>query len=469
MKVQLKTTGVVALFMLCLIWMGAAGCQAENSGQETGSGKALQPSPERTAAICIDDGIYRADQSSVSAVQEGKITDSSASGVKITSKADDFTGLYVRGGKSVFTLSDAAIDLSGNGSREASEVGAMVDEGGILILKNVKITTSGLRTPSIAVQNHSVLKVFDSTIRTNGGTPPAGVEFPESGPTALGPAGPLGLGGNARNTLVTSQSQAFFYHSTIISDSWGALSTDYAGGSAYIEANDCDIQTLHDGYGTYADNDTNVVINNSRMKNGLYTAIVEGIASLTLNNVDAVSGRYTVLVHDIFGGPKESAVVKISGGRLESEKTALLIESANVNIFLDAAALVAGNGILVHSEVNQDPNANMENGTNGIHIAMTDENLEGDVLHEDTGRGMTLTFVNSKLKGTVKNAVLVLDAGSKWTATGDSEVTLSGATDVTHIDAPAGVAISATAQNGCTLSGSYKLASGGILHVNTPN
>lgn len=465
MKTRLSVINLAALFILGTL-LNTAWCQTNDHDSQGGGGAGKQQSgPKRTSAIYIENGEYLADKSTTSAISGGKITDSQATGVRINSKADEFSGLYVKGGKSVFTFSDAVIDLSGNGSQESSEVGAMVDEGGTLILRNVKITTSGLRTPSIVAKNRSLVKIFNSIIRTNGGTPVPGVKY--EGANALGPAGPLGLGGNARNTLVTSMSEAFYYNSTIISESWGALSTDWAGGYAYLEANDCDIQTIHEGYGTYADNGTEVVINNSRMNNGAYTAILEGVATLTLNNVTALSHRYAVLVHNIFGQPMETGTLKIKGGWFESEKTSLLIPSSNVNISLEGATLVPGDGILIHSMVNADPNGTKTNGTKvpGIHISLKDENLQGNIIHEDTDREMTVTFVNSNLKGTIKNVTLTLDAGSKWMANGDSKVILIGRTNIAAIDAPLGITITAVAGKDCTLKGSYNLASGGVLRI----
>jgi len=57
------------------------------------------------------------------------------------------------------------------------------------------------------------------------------------------------------------------------------------------------------------------------------------------------------------------------------------------------------------------------------------------------------------------------NGGSKWTATADSRVTLVDIVDVKTIDAPNGVTITAVAGKGCTLKGTFKLASGGTLNV----
>jgi hypothetical protein len=52
-----------------------------------------------------------------------------------------------------------------------------------------------------------------------------------------------------------------------------------------------------------------------------------------------------------------------------------------------------------------------------------------------------------------------MDGLNKWTATGNSKVTIITDVDVTQFDAPKGVTINATAGE----SGTYTLASGGTL------
>ena len=78
---------------------------------------------------------------------------------------------------------------------------------------------------------------------------------------------------------------------------------------------------------------------------------------------------------------------------------------------------------------------------------------------------MSLIFIDTTQKGSIKNASISLDADSSWTATADSKVTLADNVDLSKIDAPIGVTITALAGKDCILKGAYKLASGGILSV----
>ena len=482
MKVQYNATHIAALILLSASMISTAWGQAESQGPPPGGPDEMSeggpdgmpgggmPEMKHAQAIYVDAGKLVAEKSTSAAVSGGKSGDNFATGIKIFSKTDDFGGIIVKGGKSIYTLSDATIDLYGNGNSEGTTVGATVDEGGTLILRNVKITTNGLNSSTVSAGNRSTLRVFDSTLRAKDGKPLAGVKYPEwPARGALGAPTPLNLEGYSRDTLVLSNSVAYYYNSTIISDGWGALSTDGANGFLYLEANDCDIRTIKAGYGTYADTGATVVINNSKMNNGGYAGIIAGQANMTFNNVTGTSGRNEVMIHNVthLGTGAEIGTLKIKGGHMVTEQAALLVKSANADITLDGAELVAKNGILVQSRINDDSGYTKTNGkkVTGIRVKLKNENLEGNFIHEDPDREMTLTFTASKLKGSVKNATLKLDAASKWTATANSTVTLLGKTEVASIDAPSGVTVNATAGKDCSLKGNYTLASGGVLTV----
>lgn len=74
-------------------------------------------------------------------------------------------------------------------------------------------------------------------------------------------------------------------------------------------------------------------------------------------------------------------------------------------------------------------------------------------------------MANTNLNGAIVKAYVTMNAGSKWTATADSTVILIGDCRIGQIDAAEGVTISAEAGEGCSLSGEYKLTSGGVLVV----
>jgi hypothetical protein len=65
------------------------------------------------------------------------------------------------------------------------------------------------------------------------------------------------------------------------------------------------------------------------------------------------------------------------------------------------------------------------------------------------------------LTGVIQNANLIMDVGSKWTATGDSSVVAACDIDAAQFDAPAGVTITVKGAE----PADYQLASGGKLVV----
>jgi len=72
---------------------------------------------------------------------------------------------------------------------------------------------------------------------------------------------------------------------------------------------------------------------------------------------------------------------------------------------------------------------------------------------------MTVYLEGTTLKGAIKDASIKMNRLSKWIATADSSVTLIGDVDLSRIDAPTGVTITAIASQ----SGTHKLASCGTL------
>jgi hypothetical protein len=287
---------------------------------------------------------------------------------------------------------------------------------------------------------------------------------PRIGPGMMEAPAPLGLKGTSRTHLTMGNSKSYFYNSTIIADGWGALSTDDTGGNVYLEANNCDIQVRHSGYGTYADFGATVVINNSKMTTATYTGIIAGSGKIVLNNIDGKSGGNAVMIHSVMGDPAEVASLAITGGTITTSNAVVLVKSANADVSIDNASLASGSGTLIQSVVNEDPYATQVGGypVAGVKTILRNSTLAGNIIHQDSARPMSVALIHASLHGAIRNAAVALDAGSRWTATADSNLTLLEVANVASIDAPSGVTISAM---GGTLRGRHVLASGGILNV----
>ncbi|MFT3763042.1 MAG: hypothetical protein QM761_10660 [Pseudoxanthomonas sp.] len=423
---------------------------------------------EYSAGIYVVDGRYVKDRSLAGLVYSGQVGDTSATGVRIASDRDDLNAVLVRGKDTRYVLSDAVIELQGDGSNDflGLGAGAMAEGGAELTLRNVQITTNGVISNAVASITNGVVKVYDSTLRANGGTLPADY-VPKIGPGMKEAPAPLGIKGTARTVITANDSKSYFYNSTIIAQGWGALSTD-APGHSYLEANDSQVKVLDSGYGTYADHNCTVVINRTKFDTPTYTAIVAGEGALTLNESEADSRGNIVMVHSVMGRGPEIGHVNIHGGKYVSKEAAILVKSANADIVVDGADIASGSGEFLKSVVNDDSHATKVAGqrVSGINATLKNATVAGDVIHGDGDRDLRLSLQDATLKGAVTGAQLRLDGKSKWTATADSRVTLLGPVELAQIDAPAGVVVQATAGEGNALKhGDYPLAGGGKLRI----
>lgn len=396
---------------------------------------------------------------------EATVTEDSCDGFKLSKVAPKYNGIRINERK--YAISNADITLDGVGEDDFAGIGCgiMADHGADVVLKDSVINMTGAgRTCTMATQG-ARLEVHNCKLYCNGGPIPEGY-VPVIGPGMLEPPAPLKIGGTARAHLSIDNSKTYFYNTTIEADGWAALSTDGAKGYVYLEANDCDLLCKNIGYGFYSDCDCHVVLNNTRMKTATHGAIMAGYCQATCTNCQIESGIYGFMIHTIKGLSTEFGEAFIKGGSFHTGQECFWIKSENAHLDIDGVDLKSDAGLLIHSTLNDDPFATKVNDdiVFGIKARLANMELKGDILHEDTERTMAINLENTTLEGVISQAYLSLK-DSKWTATGDCEVILVGDVDISAIDAPAGVTITAGAGEGCSLQGQYTLAGGGVLTV----
>ena len=424
---------------------------------------------EYTAAIYVEDGRYDPERSESQHVRSGIVNDTSAVDIQIESDRDDFNGVFVRGEASTFALTDATIRLDGDGSNDFLGLGAgvMAEGGATVTVTDVDIETNGVIAAATIATGNAVMRVYDSTLRANGGELPDDF-VPVIGPGMKTPPAPLGITGTARTNVTMGNARSYFYDSTIIAEGWGALSTDACGGDVYLEANDSQIIVNNSGYGLYADNGCTVVFNDSTITSATYGGILAGVGYITLNNVASEAAKNVLMIHSVFGRPTESGSIAISGGSHQSGEAIVLVKSANLDLEIDGATLDPGDGNLIHSIVNDDANRTRVDGaeTPGINVTLSNMTLSGDIRHEDSvDRNMTVSLLGTQLTGAVVDAQINLDDDSNWTATGDSRVRLDDARDIDRIDALPGVIVRVVDSDDAMVAASRRLPGGGQLVV----
>jgi hypothetical protein len=239
-----------------------------------------------------------------------------------------------------------------------------------------------------------------------------------------------------------------------------------AAPGTYAEVNDSTVKTINSGYGTYSDNGAEVVFNDSRVDVASFVGIIAGDARMTFNRTSAVSRGDGVMIHSVMGTGQEIGHLTINGGSIESAGSPVLIKSANADVTLEGVSLKAGNGVLVRSIVNDDPNATRARGEiKGSAVTLRKLSAAGNIVHSDNQRMLRLNLEDVRLQGAISGVVLSLDAKSMWTATASSKVTLGVVFAVSRVDAPAGVAIDAGTGESGIAPGNYTLKSGGMLKI----
>lgn len=420
------------------------------------------------AAVEVKNGklMHRAD------VISGEITDTDAKDVTLNLNRKDMGGIYVSGAGSDYTVEHANIRISGEGQGLGGKLsGAAVEDHATLTLKDCRIHMDGKLRCATSAGDNSVLKVYDSMLVSHGD--PWNVEEKEVtwviGPGMSKPPVFLEIEGNMRTHCTVQDSESYFYNSTIIADSWAALSTDAAGDRVYLEANDCNVITTRSGYGTYADTGCYCVLNGCNLDVQNMAAIVAGESGVKLNHCTGKCGSYIVLNHVVGGGPgggifTQVSDIAITGGKYQCDDVAVICKSCNADILLDGAEIHSKAGVLVKSRVNDDPCAPNPQGREvyGIHVTVKNMDTEHSILHEDPNRRMTLNLENTRLSGAITGGVLFhMDENSRWTATGDSSVVFHGDVYLGALDALTGVTIQAVGGEAME----KVLSSGGVLKV----
>ena len=418
------------------------------------------PNPDAKAAVHVKDGQYDPALSVQSALLGGCVEAGKASAVRVEA-GDGLTGGVFVQGKGSYEVDGAWISLSGDcAGIGGPATGAAVCDGGELVVRNAVINASGLTHYATVAERGSVLKVYDSVLSSHG-APFANGESQPCQPMQTPPP-PLMIAGNSRTHCTMTNSESYFYNSTILADGWGALSTEAAEGYVLIEANDCTVVTVRRGYAAYVDPGCHVRLNRCKVDSADMCAIVGGEGEMTIVDSDVRCGANFLLMHSVFGEPEEVSEVTIRGGKVRSVNDSMLIKSRNVEVVLDGTDISADNGVLVRSIHNEDFLATpVGKDPSGVCVTLKNMSTQGDILHEDDEREMWLTLTDATLTGAIRGVHLELGEGARWVASADSEVTLLGEADAAQIDAPEGVTIRMHAGE----QGSVKLASGGVLEL----
>ncbi|MGX1546363.1 hypothetical protein [Streptomyces adustus] len=300
--------------------------------------------PFRQALYVGADGVDR-DRSVLAAVVGGKVTDTLARGVSVTSTGECFDAVYVK--NAAYTLQRPTISLIGNGRCDFAGYGAAVVGTGpatTLVLDGARIGTKGVVRTGVIADDGAAVLVKNSTVRTRNGVLPADYRATVETPYMQSVPWMLGLDGNVRATnLVGRNSRATYLNSTVFSETWGALSVEGGSGLKLTAINSHVGNTGEYGYGTYAIGDATVRVLGSRFDVGSYATIIAGPAAV---------------VH--YGDSTREAVAALDSelglGLSKAELAALPVRSTVVRsghfgyMFFGAGTLTLDGGTVIESE-----------------------------------------------------------------------------------------------------------------------
>ncbi|MEU1510967.1 hypothetical protein ABZ490_02240 [Streptomyces sp. NPDC005811] len=429
--------------------------------------------PFRQALYVDADGVVR-DRSVLAAVQGGRLTDTLARNVSITSTGECFDGVFVQDG--TYTLQRPVISLTGNGRCDFAGYGAAVVGDGsatTLVVEGARISTKGVVRTAVISNDGANVVVKDSTLHTRNGTLPADYQATVETPYTQSVPWMLGLDGNVRATnLIGKNSRATYLNSTVFSETWGALSVEGGSGLKLTAVNSHVGNTGAYGYGTYAIGDATVRVLGSRFDVGSYATIIAGPAAVVHygdSTRDAVAALNTELelglsAAELKALPVRTTVVNsghfgymffgagsltLDGGTVinsaratflnKGQQTAITVDGskgARLNpadgvilqmIELDDPGPVNVNGKMmnvgVYTEPTTDPTKDASFDVTAVHSAdgaatFTDIKLKGDFYNGmRKGKNMVLTFDGATLEGVIsatrtKHRVSSIDAST---------------------------------------------------------
>ena len=350
--------------------------------------------------------------------------------------ADGSTARYTNLGLAApetVSLSDYVIELAGAGTNDMGGFGAgvYVSDNAVAELNNFRVITRGpgrgtlfTRFGAVVTVNDSTFYgVSDETLVSSQGCPPG-----------------LFLEGKVRATNAVGASNVTYNGSVVISQGWGALSTDSddlytaSGEPTELHINDSYIAVLTSGYGAYSDGGARDYFTGTAIDVPDYAAVETGSGIVSYTDCVINSGEYGVMTHS---GNSTGDIVFTNTELHVGEAGVMLRDTANKVVFdgctiaFDGTytvdpALAARYGV---DMADVDAQFGTENGVDKSYVhtvfSTGDSNCIVKLIHNsDGGSGTESTGAAPKV--TVRNSVMAGDILNTAAMTGDEYTATSG-------------------------------------------
>ena len=328
-------------------------------------------------------------------------------------------------------LDNYVLDLSGTGSNDMGGFGAAVyvSDNASAELNHFRIITRGPGRGTVftrfagdvTVNDSTIYAVSDPSIQVMHGCPPG-----------------LFLEGKVRATNAVGASHATYNNSDIISQGWGALSTDsddlytVAGDPTVLDIHDSYIAVLTSGYGAYSDGAAEDYFEGSFIDVPDYAAVETGSGIVRFTDSTINAGMYGVMTHS---GRSVGDIEFIDSDLHVGEAGVMLRDTANKVLF-DNSTISFDGSYTIDPEAaasygvdiaDIDAEFGTENGVDGSYLHTNyrseDSNCIVKLIHnsdggsgtEETGAAPEVTIRNSVMAGDILNTAAM--TGDEYTAT----------------------------------------------------
>ncbi len=353
-----------------------------------------------------------------------------AEAVVASGSASTYTNLGLARPETV-VLNDYVIDFAGVGSNDMGGFGAAVyvSDNAVAELNNFRIITRGPSRGTLFTRFDADVTVNDSVLY--------GVSDPNLASMQGCPPG-LFLEGKVRATNAVGGSCVTYNNSIVISQGWGALSTD--SDSLYtswddpteLHINDSYIGVLTSGYGAYSDGSAADYFTGSVIDVPDYAAVETGGGIVSFEDCYLNVGMYGVMTHS--GNSVGDIVFKDSELHV-GEAAVMLRDTANTVVIDNCTIAFDGTYTIDAAKAAEfgvdmadvDEQFGTENGVDSSYIHTIyrsgDSNCIVKLIHnsdggsgtENSGAAPTVTIKNSTMTGDILNTAAM--TGNEYTAT----------------------------------------------------
>ena len=301
------------------------------------------------AALLVEDGRV-SEKSVTAAVTGGTVAAGKAEGICIESQGEAFNCVYITG-SGEYTIKNARLRAVGNGGNDFCGWGSALTVHGTakVLVEDTTIETIGAARNAAVVSGHSDVTFRNCQLHTKDGTLPwdyvdtVELGFMKSVPWMLG------LRGNCRTTNLCGNASVTYEHCHLSSGGWGVLSVDDMEKGS-LTARDCLIEiTGPSGYGAFAIGEVTELFDHCTIRVPDYGLIGGMGTQAYTNGTHVISGRNALTAAN------GKTLTADKGCVFEGGMTTILNKGGACDFLLDSCVLRSGTGVLLQTEISDDP------------------------------------------------------------------------------------------------------------------